>query len=303
MLKSWNNTQNKKAIIDFVERVTTEGSKDFVVPSERIAVFDNDGTLWTEYPLLIEGSFALDRLMEMAEKDPSLKNSATLKPFIEKDIKAIQALGMKGIVEIVMKTHEAANQEDFGSMVSKWFETAVLSRYNNPVTKCIYQPQVELLDYLRANGFKTFIVTGGGIEFVRAIAEQIYGIPREQVIGSNNKMEFEIKERNVQLKRINELRSFDDREEKVVNISLHIGRRPIFAFGNSDGDLRMMQYTLAGKNPAIALLLHHDDEEREKAYDSDFKISPLKEALEVAEDWNIHVVSMKNDWKKVFSFA
>ena len=301
MLSSWNDTENKKAIIDFVEKVSKEGT-DFVPVAERIAVFDNDGTLWTENPSFIEALFSFDRMKEMIAKDPSLKEQQPFKAFIEKDMKAIHELGMKGIADFVFKTHAAATQDEFNGIASDWFDKAAHPYYKHPVTQCIYQPQHELLDYLRANGFKTFIVTGGGIEFVRTIAEIIYGIPPEQVIGSSGKTAFDIQDKNVDVKRIEELRSFDDREEKVVNISLHIGRRPIFVFGNSDGDLRMMQYALSGKRPSIALLLHHDDAGREIAYDKDFKLSPLNEALTVAKEWNIHVVSMKKDWNKVFAF-
>jgi phosphoserine phosphatase len=302
MLSSWNDTKTKKAIIDFVEKVSKEGSSGFVPVAERIAVFDNDGTLWTENPDFIEALFSFDRMKEMIAKDPSLKEQPPFKPFIEKDMKAIQEIGLRGIADFVFKTHAAATQEEFNSITSQWFDKAAHPYYNHPVTQCIYQPQHELLDYLRSNGFKTFIVTGGGIEFVRTIAEKIYGIPPEQVIGSSSKTSFDIQDKKVQVKRIMDINSFDDREEKVVNISLHIGRRPIFVFGNSDGDLRMMQYALSGKRPAIALLVHHDDADREKAYDKDFKLSPLNETLAVAKEWNIHLVSMKNDWNKVFAF-
>jgi phosphoglycolate phosphatase-like HAD superfamily hydrolase len=302
MLQSWNETTTKKALIDFVERVTKKDSPHFVPEPERIAVFDNDGTLWAENPTYVEGLFAIDRMKEMVAKDPSLKDSPVFKPFIDKDIEAIHKLGIKGIEQFVLKTHEADTQEAFSAIASQWFDKAVYAYYKNPVVRCYYQPQHELLQYLRANGFKTFIVTGGGLEFVRAIAEKIYGIPPEQVIGSSNKVTFDLQEKNVAVKRISELKSFDDREEKVVNISLHIGRRPVFVFGNSDGDLRMMQYCLSGKGPRIAFLLHHDDAERERAYDKDFALSILKEALDVAGEWGIHVVSMKNDWKKVFAF-
>lgn len=302
MLSSWNDTESKKAIIEFVERIATEGSTDFVPVPERIAVFDNDGTLWTEQPTMVEGFFTFDRIHEMVANDPAMKETQPFKAFLEKDVAAIHALGKRGIVEFVMKAHEAETQEAFKELVTDWFAHAIHPHFKQPYTQCIYQPQLELLDYLRANGFKTFIVTGGGIEFVRTVAESIYSIPPEQVVGSSTKTQFDLKDKKVQVARLGELRSFDDREEKVVNINLHIGRRPLFVFGNSDGDLRMMQYTLSSDGPCMAMLLHHDDAQREVAYDRDFKLSPLNEALSVAKDWGIHIVSMKNDWNKVFAF-
>ena len=302
MLSSWNDTETKKAIMDFVDAVVTEGGPGFVPIPERIAVFDNDGTLWTEQPTLVEGFFAIDRIKEMADSNPSLKDIQPFKAFLEKDLLMIHQLGKKGLVEFVFKSHEAETQESFTKIALTWFENGQNSHFKQLCRKCFFKPQIELLDYLRQNGFKIFIVTGGGIEFVRAVAEKIYGIPPEQVIGSSTKTEFAIDGKEISIKRISELNSFDDREAKVLNIQLHIGRRPILAFGNSDGDLRMMQYVLGGKGSRMALLLHHDDASREIKYDCDFKLSPLKEALEVAEEWGIRVVSMKNDWKQVFEF-
>ncbi len=295
MLSSWNDTENKKALINFVERVATKGSPEFVPVPRRIAVFDNDGTLWAEQPTVIEGFFAFDRIKEMVAKNPAMKDEQPFKAFLEHHLKTIHALGKKGIVEFAFKSHEAETQEDFNKISSDWFSKALHPHFKRLCTECIYQPQLEVLDYLRENGFKTFIVTGGGIEFVRTIAEKTYGIPPEQVVGSSGKTKFHINGKNVQVFRIPELNSFDDREEKVVNINLHIGRRPIFVSGNSDGDLRMMQYCLSGNGPRMAMLIHHDDAQREFAYDRDFKLSPLNEALDVAKEWGIHVVSMKND--------
>jgi len=302
MLPSWNDTEIKKSLITFVERVATKSSPEFIPVEERIAVFDNDGTLWTEQPTVIEGFFSFDRIHEMVIKDPAMKEKHPYKAFLERDIKTIHDLGKKGIIEFVFKAHEAETQEDFNTITTNWFSKAMHPYFKKLCTECIYKPQLELLDYLRANGFKTYIVTGGGIEFVRAVAEKIYGIPPEQVIGSSSKTKFRLKEKKVDVCRIGELNSFDDREEKVVNISLHIGRRPLFVFGNSDGDLRMMQYVLSAEGPRMAMLLHHDDAQREFAYDRDFKLSPLNDALTVANDWGILIVSMKNDWNKVFAF-
>ncbi len=302
MLNSWNDTDNKKAVIDFVQRVSTEGGKDFVPVAERIAVFDNDGTLWTEQPTFIEGLFAFERIKEMIDENPSMKEMQPFKAFLEHDLKTIHGLGKKGIMEFVFKSHEAQTQEEFREIAKHWFGNAMHPHLKRKCIECIFQPQAELLGYLRANGFKTFIVTGGGIEFVRAIAEKIYGIPPEQVIGSSSKTQFDINDKKVQVRRLSELNSFDDRETKVTNINLHIGRRPIFVSGNSDGDLRMMQYALSGDGARMAMLVHHDDAEREFAYDKDFRLSPLNEALTVAEEWGIYVVSIKNDWKRVFAF-
>ncbi len=302
MLSSWNDTSTKKAITSFVQVITGTHSRNFVPVAERIAVFDNDGTLWAEQPTMIEGFFAFDRIKELAAKDPSIRDTQPFKAFLERDLKTLHDLGKKGLMEFVFKSHEAATQEDFNQIATDWFSQAIHPHFKKSYTQCIYQPQLELLDYLRQNGFRTFIVSGGGIEFIRTVAEKIYGIPPEQVIGSSGKTAFEIKDKKVQVRRIPELNSFDDREEKVVNINLHIGRRPIFVFGNSDGDLRMMQYALSGKGPRMAMLLHHDDAQREFSYDRDFKLSPLSEALDVADEWGIHVVSMKNDWNKVFAF-
>jgi phosphoglycolate phosphatase-like HAD superfamily hydrolase len=300
MLPSWNNSSIKKKILDFVERVTTVGSPDFVAPSERFAVFDNDGTLWSEFPIPIEGLFAFQNLNRMAEADPTLKEQQPFKAYLEGDKATIMSLGKKGIVDFLFKSHEASTQDDLRKMVVEWFNSAEKKDLKQSCSKCIYQPQLELLELLRENNFKTFIVTGGGIEFVRALAESLYGIPPEQVVGSSGKTKVEVSGKDVRILRVSELNSFDDREEKLVNISLHIGRRPIFAFGNSDGDLAMLQYTLSGDGPRMGLLLHHDDAEREFEYGEDFRVSPLKEALAVASDWGIDVVSMKGDWGQIF---
>jgi len=301
-LPSWNNRENKKAIIDFVKAVTTESRPGFIPEPERIAVFDNDGTLWTEQPTVVEGFFAFDRIREMVSKNPAMKEVQPYKAFLEKDIETIHKLGKKGLIEFVLKSHEAKTQESFSKIAKDWFEEGRNTYFKELCSQCFFKPQIELLHYLRQNGFKTFIVTGGGIEFVRAIAEKIYGIPPEQVIGSSSKTEFAMNGNEISIKRLSELNSFDDRETKALNIHLHIGRRPILAFGNSDGDLCMMQYVLAGNGSRMALLLHHDDAEREFKYDRDYRLSPLKEALEVASEWGIRVVSVKEDWNRVFEF-
>jgi phosphoglycolate phosphatase-like HAD superfamily hydrolase len=300
ILPSWNDTEIKRSVLKFIERISDKDSEDFIPEENRIAVFDNDGTLWTEQPFPVQLLFALDRIKELAELNPEMKNSQPFKAFIEKDIKTISTFSKKDIMTFLFKTHDTKTPEEFESNVKHWFENAVHPRFKFSFYDSVFKPQVELLQYLRENDFKTFIVSGGGINFMRVVSEKIYGISSDRVIGSSGKTKIEYEGSKPLITRLPELGSFDDREEKVNNIYLHIGKRPVFAFGNSDGDLAMLRYTLAGEGLKMALLIHHDDSEREVAYDKDFKISPLKEALEVAEAEGINVVSMKNDWNKVF---
>jgi phosphoglycolate phosphatase-like HAD superfamily hydrolase len=299
-LPSWNEGPARAAILDFVARVTTEGRRDYVRPAERIATFDNDGTLWCEQPLQNQFFFVFDRLEALAAKDPALRERQPFKAFLERDVATIHALGKQAAFEIAFATHAGMNADEFAEIAKEWFATALHPNLNRPYAQCLYQPQVELLTYLRANGFKTFIVSGGGIDLIRAFAEENYGIPPEQVIGSSVRLRFEADGSQVDLMRLSELNSFDDREVKPANIALHIGRRPILAFGNSDGDLAMLRYTLAGPGPRLALLLHHDDAEREFAYDREFRLSPLVEALDKADEYGITVVGMKDTWETVF---
>src|SRR6266702_2739879 len=299
-LPSWNDNNVKRSILDFVTRVSTEGGGEFVPPIERIAVFDNDGTLWCERPIHFQVLFALDRLDRLAADKPEMREQQPFKAFLERDLKTIAKFGKREAFEFVFATHAGITPEEFAGLVKSWLGSAKHARFNRFYTECVYQPQLELLDYLRASGFKPFIVSGGGIEFMRVFAEKVYGIPPEQVIGSSNKTSVEMRDGGPTLMKLAELRSFDDREEKVVNIHMHIGRRPILAFGNSDGDLAMMRYALSGAGARLALLLHHDDAEREFAYDREFRLSPLAEALDHADDHGFTVVSMKRDWKTVF---
>lgn len=303
MLNSWNDGATKSKIVDFVARITVEGSKDFVPPAERIAVFDNDGTLWCEHPLQVQVFFAQARLKELAENDPSMKERQPFKAFLEHDLKTIHSLGKQAVFEVAFATHAGITDEAFDDIARKWLAATKHPKLDRLFKNCTYLPQIELLGYLRGHGFKTFIVSGGGGGFVRAFSEEAYGVPPEQVIGSSLKTRFEILEGRVQLMRTAELGSFDDREVKVQNIGLHIGRRPILAFGNSDGDLAMLRYTKTGPGARLALLLHHDDAEREMAYDREFRLSPLTEALDRTADYGITVVSMKRDWKTVFDQA
>lgn len=300
VLPSWNDGPARAAILDFVARVTTEGGADFMPPAERIATFDNDGTLWCEQPVQIQVFFAQARLAELAEKDPGMRERQPFKAFLEHDFKTIHDLGKQAVFEMAFATHAGVTTEEFARIATDWFATARHPRLDRLFAHCTYQPQIELLDYLRANGFKTFIVSGGGIDLMRNVTERIYGIPPEQVIGSSVKLRFEMRGGRAVLVKESELNSFDDREVKPANIGLHIGRRPILAFGNSDGDLAMLRYAKTGEGPRLALLIHHDDAEREFAYDRDFRLSPLAEALDKADEYGITLVSMKRDWKTVF---
>ena len=274
-LPSWNDGIAKSAILDFVARVTTEGGPDFVRPAERIATFDNDGTLWCEQPLQVQLFFLIDRVNELAAKDLSMRERQPFKALLERDHKTLHALGKQAVQELFAATHAGMSEEDFDGIARAWFAAARHPKFGRLFKQCTYRPQVELLGYLRENGFKTFIVSGGGIEFIRAFAEEAYDIPREQVIGSSGKLHYEMKDGRIALMKQSELNSFDDREAKAQNIGLHIGRRPILAFGNSDGDLAMLRYTRSGPGARLALLIHHDDAEREVAYDREFRLSPL----------------------------
>jgi phosphoserine phosphatase len=302
-LESWNDGAAKSAIVDFVARVTRNGGSEYVRPTERIAVFDNDGTLWCEQPIQVQIFFLIDRVKELAAKDPSVKERLPFKALLARDFAALMGNGKQAAMELIAATHAGMSEEEFGAIARSWFASAQHPKFGRLFKQCTYAPQVELLGYLRDNGFKTYIVSGGGIDLMRAFAEEAYGISPEQVIGSSMKLRFEVKDGRPFLMKLGELGSFDDREVKPANIGLHIGRRPLVAFGNSDGDLAMIRYTKGGEGPRLALLLHHDDAEREFAYDREFKLSPLSEALDKAGDYDITVVSMKRDWKTVFSPA
>ena len=300
-LAAWTDGQAKRTLLDFVARVTKEGGPDYVRPAERIATFDNDGTLWCEQPMQSQLFFAYDRLKALAEKDPTLKDRQPYKAFLEHDFKTIASLGKQAAFEIAFATHAGVTEDEFMSAARDWLATARHPKLGRLYTQCVYQPQIELLDHLRANGFKNFIVSGGGVDLMRAFAEEVYGIPPEQVIGSSVKTRFEMRDGRAELLKLSELGTFDDRDVKPQNIGLHIGRRPILAFGNSDGDLSMLRYVKSGSGARLALLLHHDDADREVAYDREFRLSPLVEALDHAGDYGIDVVSMKRDWSQVFA--
>jgi phosphoglycolate phosphatase-like HAD superfamily hydrolase len=300
-LPAWNDGAVKKSITDFVARVTTQGGSDFVPVPERIATFDNDGTLWTEQPYYFQIAFALDRIKAMAPRHPEWKNKQPFKALLEGDRKTFAAAGKNGLLQVIAVTHTGMTVEDFTKTVIDWTETARHPRFNRPYTELVYQPMLELLAYLRANGFKTFIVSGGGIEFMRPWTERVYGIPPEQVVGSSGVVKYQIgADGKPELMKLAKIEFVDDGPGKPAGINRFIGRRPIFAFGNSDGDLQMLQWTMAGQGPRFAGLVHHTDAEREYAYDRESKVGKLDKALDEATAKGWTVVDMKRDWKVVF---
>ncbi len=302
-LPSWNDTTPKKAIVAFVERVTREGSPDFVPPEERIATFDNDGTLWCEQPLYFQLLFALDRIKTLAPQHPEWKTKEPFASLLKGDVKGALAGGEPAIAKIVVVTHAGMTTAEFEKIVADWIATAKHPKFKRPYTECVYQPMVELLAFLRANGFKTFIVSGGGIEFMRPWTEKVYGIPPEQVVGSSIKTKYEMRDGKPVLMRLPEMNFIDDKTGKPVGINSHIGRRPIAAFGNSDGDQQMLEWTQAGDGARLMMLVHHDDAVREFAYGAESKIGTFSDALmaEAKKDgWT--VISMKDDWKTIFAF-
>jgi phosphoglycolate phosphatase-like HAD superfamily hydrolase len=300
-LPSWNDGTARKSITEFVERVTTQGGADFVPPAERIAVFDNDGTLWCEQPIYFQAAFALDRVRVMAPSHPEWKSQQPFKAFLSGDSKALAEQGEKGLLTLVAAAHSGMTTDAFGRSVADWLATAKHPRFNRPYNELIYQPMLELLTYLRANGFKTFIVSGGGVEFMRVWAEQAYGVPPEQVVGSSGAVKFEIGANGKpSLLKTAKIEFVDDGPGKPAGINRFIGRRPIFAFGNSDGDLQMLQWTAAGEGARFAGVVHHTDGVREYAYDRPSKIGQLDKAWDEAKAKGWTVVDMKQDWKTVF---
>jgi hypothetical protein len=301
-LPSWNEVPAKAAILDFVSDVTTEGASSFVPPGERIAVFDNDGTLWAEQPMYVQMAFVLDRVQEMAPSHPDWKTTQPFQAVLERDLKTLAAQGEKGAVELVTATHTGMSSDEFHRIVSDWIATARHPKFQRPYTEVVYQPMLEVLAYLRANGFKTYIVSGGGVDFMRPWTERVYGIPPEQVVGSMGKLELQMREGRPVLIRLPGVDHIDDGPGKPVGIQKFIGRRPIAAFGNSDGDLQMLQYTAARSGPRLVLIVHHTDAEREWAYDRQSIIGKLDRALDEANAKGWILVDMRRDWNKVFSF-
>ncbi|MGZ4810268.1 MAG: HAD family hydrolase [Thermoanaerobaculia bacterium] len=301
-LPSWNDTPARRAIVDFVSRVTKAGGPDFVAPAERIATFDNDGTLWVEQPMYVQMAFALDRAKAMAPLHPEWKDAQPFKAALEGDMKTLAEAGERGLLEVVTATHAGMTTGEFSNIVTDWLATARDPRFKRPYTDLVYQPMLELLAYLRANGFKTFIVSGGGVEFMRPWAEGVYGIPPEQVIGSSIKTRFVMRDGRPMLFRLPEVNFIDDKTGKPVGINEAIGRRPIAAFGNSDGDLEMLQWTTMSGGVRLGAIVHHTDADREYAYDRQSRFGRLDVALDAAALNRWTVVDMKNDWKVIFPF-
>jgi phosphoglycolate phosphatase-like HAD superfamily hydrolase len=299
-LPSWNDGAAKQAIIAFVHSVTTTGSKTFVPARDRIAVFDNDGTLWSEQPIYFQVAFALDRIKTLAPQHPEWKTTQPFKAVLENDLKTALSGGEHALMDIIGASHAGMTSEQFSAIVSDWLKTARHPRFKRPYTELVYQPMLEVLDYLRANGFKTYIVSGGGTEFMRVFAEQAYGIPPEQVIGSRIKTEYAVREGQPELLRLPAIEFIDDKEGKPIAINAAIGRRPLMAFGNSDGDFQMLEWTTAGSGPRLGLIVHHTDDEREWAYDRASSIGRLDRGLNEAQARRWIVADMKKDWKAIY---
>jgi phosphoglycolate phosphatase-like HAD superfamily hydrolase len=298
-LPSWNDGASKRAIVEFVTRVTRQGGSDFVKPAERIATFDNDGTLWAEQPLYFQLLFALDRVKALAPKHPEWKDTEPFASLLKGDLKGALA-GEHAAAQIIMATHAGMTTEEFETVVKDWLTTARHPSTGRPYTEMVYQPMLELLGYLRANGFKTFIVSGGGVEFMRGFAERAYGIPPEQVIGSVGKQTFEMRAGKPALIKLPAVDFVDDKEGKPIAIQKIIGRRPIAAFGNSDGDLQMLQWTCGADGMRFCLFVHHTDADREWAYDRASTIGRLDKGLDEAKSEGWTVVNIKSDWRQVF---
>jgi phosphoserine phosphatase len=299
-LPSWNDGESKTAILDFVGRVTKEGGPDFVAVAERIAVFDNDGTLWAEQPVYFQLAFAFDRVKAMAPAHPEWKDTQPFKGVLEGDMKAVAAGGERGLLEIIAATHVGNTTVEFEKIVTDWIASAKHPKTGRLYTQMVYQPMLELLAYLRANGFKTYIVSGGGIEFMRPWVERLYGIPPEQVVGSRAKVKYEVRNGVPVLVRLAEMDHVDDKAGKPVGIHQVIGRRPVAAFGNSDGDFEMLEWTTSAPGPRFGLIVHHTDAEREWAYDRTSHIGQLARGLDEAPKRGWVVVDMKRDWKAIF---
>jgi phosphoglycolate phosphatase-like HAD superfamily hydrolase len=302
-LPSWNEGPAKKAIIELVTKITKQGGPDLVPPAERIATFDNDGTLWAEQPMYFQLLFALDRVKALAPQHPEWKGKEPFASLLKGDVKGALAGGERAMLEIVMTTHAGMTTAEFEQIVKDWLASAKHPRFKRPYTECVYKPMLELLAYLRANGFKTFIVSGGGIEFMRPWTEKVYGIPPEQVVGSSIKTKYEMRDGKPVLVRLPELNFIDDKTGKPIGINSHIGRRPVAAFGNSDGDQQMLEWTQAGGGARLMMLVHHDDAKREWAYGAESKIGTFSNALMAeAKKSGWAVISMKNDWNKIFAW-
>jgi phosphoserine phosphatase len=299
-LPSWNDGKAKQSITAFIEKVTKQGSPDFVPVAERVATFDNDGCLWVEQPMYFQAFFVFDRIKTLAPQHPEWKDKEPFASVLKGDVEAALAGGERALMEMAMATHAGMTTEEFEQIVKDWLATAKHPVTKKPFTEMVYQPMLEVLAYLRANGFKTFIISGGGIEFMRPWTEKIYGIPPEQVVGSSGGLKYELRAGTPVIVKTPELAHYDDKEGKPVGIQRHIGRRPIAAFGNSDGDLQMLQWTAAGSGPRFCLYVHHTDAAREWAYDRQSHIGKLDKGLDEAAARGWTVASMKDDWMTIF---
>ncbi|MGI0486783.1 HAD family hydrolase, partial [Pantanalinema rosaneae CENA516] len=300
-LPSWNDGVAKQAILDFVAKVTTPNCSSFVPPSDRIAVFDNDGTLWVEQPLYVQAFFVFDRVQQLAPQHPEWQTQEPFASVLKGDLKSAMAGGESALLQLVMATHTGMTTDEFAAIAKDWLATAQHPSLKRRYTELVYQPMVELLAYLRTHDFKTFIVSGGGVEFMRACAELIYGVPPEQVIGSSNKTQYEIRDGEPVILRLPELYFFNDKAGKPAAIQHYIGKRPIAAFGNSDGDLQMLQWTTARQGNSLGMIVRHTDGDHEFAYDQS-PMSSLKEALIEADKEGWIVVDMQRDWRRIFAF-
>lgn len=301
-LSSWNEGVVKQSIIEFVDKTTTKGGDDFIEEADRIAVFDNDGTLWAEQPMYFQLAFVMDRLYQLEPKHPEWKTTQPFKAALGKDMETLHRYGEEGLIELLMETHSGMTAEQFESIVNAWLAIARHPTYNRLYTECVYQPMLELLEYLRENGFQTWIVSGGGIEFMRPWTQRIYGIPPEQVVGSSLKRHYELRDGKPVILRQPEISFINDKQEKPIGIQQHIGKRPIAAFGNSDGDFQMLEWTTSGPGARLGLIVHHTDAEREWAYDRDSSIGRLDRGLDEAEQRGWLIADMEKDFKVIYPF-
>ena len=301
-LPSWNEGPSKQAILDFVARVVDKRSPDFVPMEERIAVFDNDGTLWSEQPMYFQFAFAVDRIKALADRHPEWKEKEPFKSVLKGDVKAALAGGERSVAELMAASHAGMTTEEFDAIAKEWLAAARHPRFKRPYSELVYQPMLEVLSFLRSSGFTTFIASGGGADFIRAFAERVYGIPPQQVVGSTGKLKFEMREGRPVLLKLPEIDFVDDGPGKPAGIHKFIGRRPIMAFGNSDGDLQMLQWTTAGHGPRLGLIVRHTDGDREWAYDRESSIGRLKKALDEAPKSGWIVTDMKKEWKVIYPF-
>jgi phosphoserine phosphatase len=297
-LPSWNEGKTKQNIIQFVKAVTETESPDFIKPVDRIATFDNDGTLWSEKPFYFQLFFAIDRIKTLAPQHPEWKTTEPFKAILENDLQTLKQTDKEGLLKLIMASHTGMTDEEFDAIVLDWINTAKHPRFKRHFKELVYQPMLELLSYLRANGFKTFIVSGGGIDFMRPWASEVYGIPSEQIVGSSIVVTYE----NGKILREPKINFIDDKEGKPVGIHYHIGKRPVAAFGNSDGDLAMLQYTDANTARTLKMYIHHTDAKREWAYDRNTHVGRLDKGLDYAKEHGWSIVDMQNDWKVIYPF-